>query len=174
MTHTPGPWTLEAGRSIVTPSGSFYLSYGSDKTGKPNFPNFCELDANARLIAAAPEMLAALNDIVSASNANCGDSLANAIQHAMTVIAKAATTPPAPKDERTDSERLIELLENSLGLRPRSYSGRGMMGKECVGVSIHHLDELDGLHWEGKRTDSLGRGLIVYWPSMPWPAGREG
>ena len=56
--HTPGPWTLQAGRSFKTASGEFYLSYGSDRYGNPNFRNFCELDANARLIAAAPETAA--------------------------------------------------------------------------------------------------------------------
>jgi hypothetical protein len=62
-THTPGPWTLQAGRSIVTSSGSFYLSYGTEKgSGKPLFRDFCELDRNAQLCAAAPDLLAALQD----------------------------------------------------------------------------------------------------------------
>lgn len=38
---------------------------------------------------AAPDLLAALEDIVSASAANCGDSLANAIQEGIAAIAKA-------------------------------------------------------------------------------------
>lgn len=59
-TFTPGPWELQAGRSINTSSGSFYLSYGKDKNGNPNFRDFCELDRNAQLIAAAPDLLAAL------------------------------------------------------------------------------------------------------------------
>jgi len=58
---TPGPWSLEAGRSIVTPSGRFYLGYGSHpKSGNPEFRNFVELDNNAHLCAAAPELYAAL------------------------------------------------------------------------------------------------------------------
>lgn len=61
-THTPGPWELQSGRSIVTSSGNFYLSYGKDKNGNPNFRDFCELDRNAQLIAAAPDLLAALED----------------------------------------------------------------------------------------------------------------
>lgn len=63
--HTPGPWTLEAGRTFQTGSGEFYLSYGKDRHGNPKFRDFCELDANARLIAAAPEMLAALERIAA-------------------------------------------------------------------------------------------------------------
>lgn len=45
--------------------------------------------ANARLIAAAPDLLAAIKDIVAASDANDGDSLANAIQASRAAIAKA-------------------------------------------------------------------------------------
>lgn len=51
------------GRSIKTVSGNFYLSYGNDKAGNPNFRDFCELDRNAQLVAAAPELLAALEDL---------------------------------------------------------------------------------------------------------------
>jgi len=58
---TPKPWRLEAGRSIVTGSGSFYLAYGTHpKSGRPNFTSFVELDANAHLIASAPELYEAL------------------------------------------------------------------------------------------------------------------
>ena len=59
--HTPGPWTLAESRHIETTSGTFYLTYGSvPKTGAPLFRNFSELDENARLIAAAPDLLEAL------------------------------------------------------------------------------------------------------------------
>lgn len=57
--HTPGPWQLEAGRSFKTASGEFYITYGKDRFGNPLFRDFCELDANARLIAAAPDLLEA-------------------------------------------------------------------------------------------------------------------
>ena len=47
--HTPGPWTLSAGRHITTSSGVFYLSYGYEEgSGRSLFRDFCELDANAR------------------------------------------------------------------------------------------------------------------------------
>lgn len=62
---TPGPWSVEAGRSIVTPSGRFYLGYGTHpKSGNPGFRNFVELDNNAYLCAAAPELYAALKRMV--------------------------------------------------------------------------------------------------------------
>ena len=60
--HTPGPWTVSAGRTIETPSGQFYLTYNMDKHGNPLFRSFVELDSNAALIAAAPAMYEALKD----------------------------------------------------------------------------------------------------------------
>ena len=57
--HTPGPWKLQAGRSFETKSGTFHLAYGTSKNGVADFPDFCELDANAKLIAAAPDLLEA-------------------------------------------------------------------------------------------------------------------
>jgi hypothetical protein len=58
--HTPGPWTVSAGRTIETPSGQFYLTYNMDKHGNPLFRSFVELDSNAALVAAAPTMYADL------------------------------------------------------------------------------------------------------------------
>lgn len=55
---TPGPWTLEAGRTIQTRSGKFHLAYRTDpQTSEKEFSSPTELDANARLIAAAPDLL---------------------------------------------------------------------------------------------------------------------
>ena len=70
-THTPGaipagPWTVEAGRQIVTPIGTFYLSYEYEpRTGKAGFPDFCALDRIAHSVAALPELLAALREIAA-------------------------------------------------------------------------------------------------------------
>ena len=63
---TPGPWTVSAGRVITTSSGQFYLTYGKDKYGNPLFKDFVELDNNATLIAAAPAMYEALQNLVNA------------------------------------------------------------------------------------------------------------
>lgn len=46
-------------------------------------------DAADKWNASAPDLLAALSDIVASSDANCGDSLANAIETARAAIAKA-------------------------------------------------------------------------------------
>lgn len=64
--HTPGPWKLTAGRTFETTSGKFSLTYKSDpQTSTPEFRNFSELDANARLIAMAPDMLETLQTILT-------------------------------------------------------------------------------------------------------------
>lgn len=64
---------------------------------------------------------------------------------------------------------LIAQIEAS-GRKPRSYSGRGMFGRECVGVSLRRGDYGEGLPSAGQRRDSLGLGEIAYWPSVKWPA----
>ncbi len=82
-THTPGPWVTEGlGQSygLYDPDGCMI---GSILKNRQNSGE------TARLIAAAPELLAALSDIVASSDANCGDSLANAIETARAAIAKA-------------------------------------------------------------------------------------
>ena len=72
----------------------------------------------------------------------------------------------------------------------RVYSGRGMSGKQCVGIDTDDsairlaceliraardltrdesaLDELLTAI-EGTQTDSMGSGTICYWPSIPAP-----
>lgn len=86
-THTPGAWRItddfigvhdQQGRCIAD----------MDSEGAPDI-GYDESLANARLIAAAPDLLAALSDIILSSDANCGDSLANAIEAARNAIAKA-------------------------------------------------------------------------------------
>jgi hypothetical protein len=59
---------------------------------------------------------------------------------------------------------------------PRTYSGRGMYGKQCVGVCIESAGDafLMGARLAlelGEEppvpcVDSMGRGLIAYWPSI--------
>ena len=91
---------------------------------------------------------------------------------------------------KLNAERAIELLE-AIGESPRSYSGRGMHGKACVAVvperrtecaigldlmleaSVGNfdLDEVANT-FRGARTDAMGRGVVVYWPSLAWPEGR--
>jgi len=70
----------------------------------------------------------------------------------------------------------------------KDYSGRGMMGKTCVGLIISQFvspfmigmklgqflalnpDPADDLLEliEGNSTDSLGKGTILYFPTLTW------
>lgn len=50
--HTPGPWSVGSHRSIQSPAGTICETY--------SHMGIEEADANERLIAAAPELLAAL------------------------------------------------------------------------------------------------------------------
>jgi hypothetical protein len=94
-----------------------------------------------------------------------------------------------------DSKRFIELLSN-IGcgrhgeeIRARRYSGRAMYGRQCVGIDTD--DQFKAIAsitaevaWAGgedmmedwvellaeTRMDSMGRGVILYWPDLEWPA----
>lgn len=69
-----------------------------------------------------------------------------------------------------------ELLEES-NFETRKYSGRGMHGKECLGVQAErlHATLLDigaicgtaGMNVpNGTRVDELGLDWIIYWPNI--------
>jgi hypothetical protein len=90
-------------------------------------------------------------------------------------------------------DKIIELFE-AADLEPRSYSGRGMSGSTCLGCSyddncvdividifdiiLSNVIDFDDSFDEdvykiltalrGSKTDSLGRGSIIYWPRIPW------
>lgn len=73
-----------------------------------------------------------------------------------------------------DIERMAD--QTDLGYHP--YSGRGMFGRECPSVYAQSFQELSQLiaecdsveqaAWllEYARTDSMGRGIVIYWPSI--------
>jgi len=86
--HTPGPWqyAFEGGTTafLVEADGTTVARLSVTENSSAH----SALAANARLLASAPDLLAALRDIVTASSANCGDSLANAIQTARAAIAR--------------------------------------------------------------------------------------
>lgn len=87
--------------------------------------------------------------------------------------------------------RLTSLIELA-GYAPVAYSGRGMFGKRCVGLttdsSLQNVlaDLVTWMHLtyntqeiaeliRDLRCDSMGRGIVVYWPSVAWQedAGSE-
>ena len=82
--HTPGPWVqvMQAtGREVIA---DYQATFGGIATVHP-MPNDWETDANARLIAAAPDLLAACEGLLAVcfdylthdeqSDANCGPAL---------------------------------------------------------------------------------------------------
>lgn len=96
-----------------------------------------------------------------------------------------------------DASALIELMERA-GFEPRSYSGRAMYGKDCIGIvtdrpgavcldivsewanmvngdgngtlytRMEELQLLVGV-LRNPHEDSMGRDAIIYWPDLPWP-----
>ena len=67
MTHTPGPWRVAENLFGSTASYEVYTNIET-KSGKGGYTRICQITpldqkANARLIAAAPEMLEALEEI---------------------------------------------------------------------------------------------------------------
>lgn len=101
----------------------------------------------------------------------------------------------ASERDAQEAAALVTVLVRA-GYKARSYSGRGMYGKECVGVDLENvgqvvdavLDVVDNLEADtakGRATtrlvmqalrqpseDSMGRGIILYWPRLPWPGAR--
>lgn len=82
---------------------------------------------------------------------------------------------------------LQNLLE-SLEMNCSSYSGRGMMGKHCLSVDLRDctlgnffatiLSEVDDNDkdevaeaFEDMKTDSLGKGMVVYFPKVTYEEG---
>lgn len=94
--HTPAPWHVGTGNGI----GSIFPEFGRTRLengGTTLYPiaqvnqgwSVAEDEANARLIAAAPDLLAALRNVIASYRANDPDSMANAVNDAEAAIAKA-------------------------------------------------------------------------------------
>lgn len=79
-THTPGPWHVANGCQIRS---------AKDQIAKAWMMRNGEGLANARLIAAAPEMLEALEEIVSAADGDGWSQLDADLRKARAAIAKA-------------------------------------------------------------------------------------
>lgn len=67
MTHTPGPWVVTPGDSVVAIHSEDGKRVAATNT-QTYYQKYTETDmANARLIAAAPDLLAALKDAMRSS-----------------------------------------------------------------------------------------------------------
>jgi len=88
--HTPGPWRAGKQWSVVADSE---IGTHSDQENREYYGGalVCEsvrTEANARLIAAAPELLEALRDMVDVMT-GCADGETVALHNALSAIAKA-------------------------------------------------------------------------------------
>ena len=85
--HTPAPWRVDRGSmlnhvNVITPHHEWICYLGS--VSRP------DVVADANLIAAAPELLEALEDFISSARTLCLDhSLGKEMQNARAAIAKA-------------------------------------------------------------------------------------
>ena len=68
--HTPGPWTQDEYGDVITPNRKTLVTEGIALGGRST----PETRANARLIAAAPELLAMLKDLVDLEGPQPGNS----------------------------------------------------------------------------------------------------
>lgn len=82
--------------------------------------------------------------------------------------------------EKTEISQLIyDQFCDSHNVRP--YSGRGMMGRVCLGVTVTQplmfmyelgrfcvSEEVDLLDYTCVRQDNMGHDYIVYFPELPW------
>jgi hypothetical protein len=98
MTHSPGPWTIDGDRGAIvaqTPSDNEYHDVCSLWIDDPTEDEIERQIANATLIAAAPELLAALERMVRSAETDFdplseyADATRDEITQARTAIAKA-------------------------------------------------------------------------------------
>ena len=81
----------------------------------------------------------------------------------------------------------LQMMLDEAGIKTRSYSGRGMYGKYCLSVNVDDLgkfiaDVVSGMQsqvggenideitkaFRRMSTDSMGRGMVVYFPNVPF------
>ena len=74
--HTPGPWEVRAPASVFAKSTGDYVSVPQWRKGGPTETERRQAEANARLIAAAPET-AAERDALKVANATLLEALEN-------------------------------------------------------------------------------------------------
>jgi type VI protein secretion system component VasF len=83
FSHTPAPWELRQ-----SANGYWFIDHEQGDEGYTLTKLECG-ERDARLIAAAPELLAALQNVAACFDANDPDSMANAMADARAAIAKA-------------------------------------------------------------------------------------
>jgi hypothetical protein len=140
----------------------------------------------------------AINAIIGKNPADFKDAVTNelgrklhlALDRAREAVAASSLNRSAPVEEeaiaegttQNDAKKIVALIraefdESNPSESPymMAYSGRGMMGKYCLGVSIpmrwDHERWLKMLREKRIQTpsgDALGMGSVLYWPNIPW------
>ena len=81
-------------------------------------------------------------------------------------------------------QEALEYISHDMGFKVRSYSGRAMYGKTCIGITgedinlltlgfalaEYYRDHDDDVPYNfyNYRTDSMGLGQVIYWPQMKY------
>lgn len=75
---------------------------------------------------------------------------------------------------KIELQKLTEVAAE-VGGRVRTYSGRGMYGRECLSIYCDNATtciEAAAHHGiRSSRQDSMGREYVVYWPAIAVPEG---
>lgn len=71
--HTPGPWRVVGPQAVKSPTGEVATVYPARHSESIEEED-AGREANARLIAAAPDLLAALRDIIAHERCDCGNT----------------------------------------------------------------------------------------------------
>ena len=88
--HTPGPWAYIVPDGYVVRHPQIYSDFGPVANATWLGENkLDQLNSNARLIAAAPDLLEALEEIVSAADGDGWNQLDGNLRKARAAIAKA-------------------------------------------------------------------------------------
>jgi len=92
MMHTPGPWAITKGAYGALHVGPATLAHPGKEATQYALERGRDLlaqrAADAALIAAAPDLLDALENIILCCDANDSASLANALADALIIVAK--------------------------------------------------------------------------------------
>lgn len=72
--------------------------------------------------------------------------------------------------KKSDEAKIVSVAKKTGGSVYADYSGRGMYGRECMGI-VHAdanevIAEAGAAGLKGAKTDSMGRKMIIYWPHV--------
>lgn len=72
--------------------------------------------------------------------------------------------------KKSQGQIIRDMANEGLGRLEENYSGRGMYGATCIGLIVDSamdtIEEAASRGLKGACSDNLGKGYIVYWPSV--------